>query len=125
MVVKKNKYKGDYMATVHEVREPVGVGPAVIAARAIYFIFGVIEAFIVLRIILLLLAANQSNGFVDFIYSVSGIFVSPFFGVFGYTPTYGASVFEISSLVALVVYGLVCWGLSYLVTLGSRERTEV
>lgn len=113
------------MATVHEVREPVTLGPGVIAARAVYFIFGVIEAFIVLRIILLLLAANQSNAFVDFIYSISGIFVAPFFGIFGYTPTYGASVFEISSLVALVVYGLLCWGLVSLVTIGSRDRTEV
>lgn len=113
------------MATVHEVREPVGVSPAVVAARAIYFIFGVIEAFIVLRMVLLLLAANQSNAFVDFIYSISSIFVAPFFGIFGYTPTYGASVFEISSLVAIIVYALVCWGLVTLVTIGSRDRTEV
>lgn len=113
------------MATVHEVREPVSMSPAIVAARAIYFIFGVIEAFIVVRMILLLLAANQANAFVDFVYTVSGIFVAPFFGIFGYTPTYGASVFEISSLVAIVVYALVCWGLVSLVTLGSRDRTEV
>jgi hypothetical protein len=116
------------MAHVREVREPVltsGASPSVVAARVIYFIFGVIIAFVLLRMILLLLAANQANAFVDFVYSVSGIFVAPFFGMFGYTPTYGASVFEISSLVAVVIYILLCWGLVTLVTLGTRHRDEV
>lgn len=115
------------MATVHEMRQPVttGVGPAVFAARAIYFVFGVIIGFIVLRMGLLLLAANQSNAFVDFIYSVSALFVAPFFGIFAYTPVYGASVFEISSLVAILVYVLLCWGLVALVTMGSHRSTEV
>lgn len=109
---------------VREVREPVGVGisPMVVLARAVYFIFGVIIAFIVLRMVFLLLAANQSSAFVDFIYSVSGIFVAPFFGIFGYTPTYGSSVFEISSLVAIVIYALIAWGLVSLLTLGTRHR---
>lgn len=115
------------MAHVHEVREPIstGVSPAVVLARAIYFIFGVVIAFIVLRMIFMLLAANQGNGFVDFIYAVSGIFVAPFFGIFGYTPSYGASVFEISSMVAIVIYALLAWGLIHLVTMGSRHRDEV
>lgn len=115
------------MAHVHEVREPIGtgVGPAVILARAIYFIFGVIISFIVLRMIFMMLAANQGNGFVDFIYSVSGIFVAPFFGIFGYAPSYGASVFEISSMVAIIIYALLAWGLIYLVTMGSRQHDEV
>jgi hypothetical protein len=115
------------MATVHEVRQPVtaSVGPSVFAARAIYFVFGVIIAFILLRMILLLLAANQTNAFVDFVYSVSAVFVAPFFGIFSYTPAYGASVFEVSSLVAVVVYALLCWGLVALVTLGTHNRAEV
>lgn len=114
------------MAHVREVREPVstGVGPAVFAARAVYFIFGVIIAFIALRMILLLFAASQASAFVDFVYSVSALFVTPFFGIFSYTPTYGASVFEISSLVAIFVYALLCWGLVALVTMGSRHTPE-
>ena len=115
------------MAHVHEVREPIAptVGPAVLAARAIYFIFGVIIAFIVLRMVLLMLGANQGNAFVDIVYDISAVFVAPFHGIFAYTPSYGVSVFEVSSLFAIVVYALVCWGLTTLVTLGSRHRTEV
>lgn len=115
------------MATVHEMRQPVttGVGPAIFAARAIYFVFGIVIGFIAIRMALLLLAANQSNGFVDFVYSVSALFVAPFFGMFAYTPVYGASVFEVSSLVAILVYVLLCWGFVALVTMGSHKTTEV
>lgn len=119
--------KGEYMATVHEVRQPVSteVGPAVFLARAIYFVFGVIIAFIVLRMIFLAFGANQANSFVDFVYGLSAVFVAPFFGIFAYTPTYGSAVFEVSSLVAILIYTLICWGLVALVTMGSHRTTEV
>lgn len=72
-----------------------------------------------------MLGANQANAFVDFVYSVSALFVAPFFGMFAYTPVYGASVFEVSSLVAILVYTLLCWGLVALVTIGSSKTTEM
>ena len=115
------------MAHVHEVREPVAVsvGPAVFAARLIHFIFGFIIASLLIRMVLLLLGANQGNAFVDFIYSISGVFAAPFYGIFAYTPSYGASVLEVSSIVAVIVYALVSWGLVSLVTLGTHPRSEV
>lgn len=100
-----------------------GVGPAVFMGRLVYFIGGVIIGFIILRIFLLLMAANQSNAFVDFVYSVSALFVAPFFGMFSYTPAYGAAVFEVSSFVAILVYMLLTWGLVALVTMGSRQKS--
>lgn len=96
---------------------------SVLAKRIIYYIVGIIVALLLLRIILLLLAANQGNAFVDFIYALSGFFAAPFFGIFSYTPTYGSSVFEISSVVAILIYLLVGWGIAKLLTLGSNSRT--
>jgi hypothetical protein len=115
------------MAHVHEVREPVttGIGPAIFAARLVHFVFGVIIALLIMRMVFLLLGANQGNAFVDFIYSASGVFATPFYGIFAYTPSYGVSVFEVSSLVAIIVYTLISWGLGYLLTLGSGHRSEV
>lgn len=115
------------MAHVNQARETVGTGvsPAVFIARAVYFIFGAIITFIVLRVVLLLLGANPANAFVDFVYSISAVFVEPFFGVFAYTPTYGPSVIEVTSLIAIITYALVCWGLVSLTTLGSRHRSDV
>lgn len=99
-----------------------GVRGPVIAARIVYYVVGVIIALIILRMILMMLAANQGNLFVDFIYTVSGIFVAPFYGVFNYTPMYGFSVFDVNSLVAIIVYALIGWALGSLLTIGSRNR---
>ncbi|OGL22725.1 hypothetical protein A2707_02225 [Candidatus Saccharibacteria bacterium RIFCSPHIGHO2_01_FULL_45_15] len=94
----------------------------VIAGRIIYYIVGFITVLLLLRIVLLLLAANQGNGFVDFIYTVSGLFAMPFYGIFNYTPAYGSSVLELSSIVAILIYALVGWGLVKLLTISSRSR---
>ena len=98
------------------------VGGSTIAKRVIWYIAGVILALLALRVVLLLLAANQGNPFVDFIYSLSNIFAWPFYGIFGYTPRYGEFYFEISTIVAMVVYALVAWGLAQLFTLTSARR---
>ena len=101
-----------------------GVSGAVIAARVVYWLAGVIVALLALRIELLLLGANQASPFVNFVYNLSGIFAWPFYGIFNYQPAYGNSTLELSSIVAIIVYALVGYGLARLLTLGSR-RTEV
>lgn len=90
-------------------------------SRIIYAIGGAITTLIVLRFIFLLLGANQDNGFVTFLYGVSGTFVAPFYGIFG-QPTFGQSQFETSSLVAIVVYGILFSLLAQLVNFSSRPR---
>lgn len=109
--------------TVQRSRDTIS--GAVVARRVIWYIAGIIIILLALRIVLLLLAANQGNGFVDFIYSLSSIFASPFYGIFGYTPHYGEFYFEISSVVAIAVYALVAWGLARLFTLTSAHPSEV
>jgi hypothetical protein len=99
------------------------VGSGVIAARVIYWLTGAIIALLALRVVLLLLAANPSSPFVNFVYSLSGIFAWPFYGIFGYQPSYGSSTLELSSIVAIIVYALVGMGLAKLFTLGSN-RTD-
>ena len=101
-----------------------GVSPAVIGARVVYWLTGVIIALLALRIVLLLLGANQASPFVNFVYNLSGIFAWPFYGIFNYEPTYGNSTLELSSIVAIIVYALVGMGIARLLTLGSR-RTDV
>lgn len=87
--------------------------------RLVYFIFGVIITLLALRIFLLLLSANPSNGFVDFVYQLSSVFAAPFYGILSYEPQYGSFIFEISSVVAILVYALVGWGIARLLTLGT------
>jgi hypothetical protein len=119
-----NERQGNTNVTRQTVTRADSADARVVMRRIIYFIAGVIIAFLVLRIIFLLLAANQGSGFVDFIYAVGGFFASPFYGIFNYTPSYGQFVFEISSVVAIVIYALVAWGLGKLFTLTSN-RSDV
>lgn len=111
-----------HQATHRKAREeqPSGI---VVAQRIIWFVVGVVNILIAIRFVLLLLGANHSAGFVDFIYGVTSVLVAPFTGIFG-EPTYGTFVFEISSLLAIVIYALIGLGLAKLLTL-SRPQEEI
>ena len=92
--------------------------------NGIYFILGVIEVFLLFRFILKLLGANPISGFVNFVYSVSGFFSAPFKAIFSSTTTNGSvtkGVFEPATLVAIVVYVVVAWGIVKLVHLNTHE----
>lgn len=93
-------------------------------ARVVWFIAGFIITLLALRVVLLLFGANQDSGFVSFIYALSAPFAMPFYGIFAYEPSYGVSVLEISSLVAMAIYALIAWGIAKLLTL-SRPTAEV
>lgn len=120
------------MATVHEAptttyveNRPVADTPAEhgmnVLARLISLIGGIIIALVGLRFIFILLGANPNNGFAHFIYNVSRPFVQPFYGLFNYEPTFTKAHFELASLVAIIIYGLITMLLIRLVTLGSRR----
>jgi hypothetical protein len=74
-----------------------------------------------LRFMLALLGANASNGFVSFIYDISRPFAAPFFGIFNYDTRLGVSRFEFETLIALVVYAVATWALTYLLTMTRRR----
>lgn len=80
----------------------------------------------ILRFVLKLFGANPANGFVDFVYAVTGILTAPFDSIFGVTkPEAGNvdSVFEPSILVAAAVYALIGWGIVKLINL-NRPAAE-
>ncbi len=119
-----NQRVGDTNVQRETVSKRTSTPGAVIFRRVIWYITGIIIALLALRLVLLLLAANDTAAFVSFVYSLSGIFAAPFFGIFNYQPTYGQSTFEISSVVAIIVYALLGWGIAKLATL-SRPQDEV
>lgn len=123
-VRKTNKQVGDTNVQRQTVKQQTATSGVVIFQRIIWYITGFIVALLLLRLVLLLLGANDSSAFVGFIYALSGLFAAPFFGIFNYQPTYGQFTFEISSIVAIIVYVLVGWGITKLATL-SRPQDEV
>ena len=100
-----NSQVGDTTVQRQSVEKKTAVSGVVVAQRIIYYVGGVIIALLLVRFVLQLLGANDANGFVDFIYALSGIFVAPFYGIFG-EPIVGRAQFETSTLVAIIVYGI-------------------
>ena len=92
--------------------------------NGVWYLVGFIEIILILRFVLKLLGANPSNGFVDFIYSVTGVLTAPFDSIFGVAKTQAgdvSSVFEPSILVAAAVYALIGWGIVKLLHLNRPE----
>jgi uncharacterized membrane protein len=116
-----NEQVGDTNIRRQTVESTKTVGSRVVLQRIVYYVTGVIVALLAFRIVLLLLAANQGSAFVDFIYGISGFFAWPFYGIFSYQPAYGQSIFEISSIVAILVYALVAMAIAKLLTLTSSQ----
>jgi len=96
----------------------------VIFQRVVWYITGAIIVLLLMRVILQLLGANDSAGFVSFVYSLSGMLAAPFFGIFSYEPSYGKSYLEVSTIVAIIVYYIVGWGIANLATI-TRPHEEV
>ena len=82
--------------------------PGAMVERLILFIFGIITGLIILRIILLLVAARQGNDLVSFIYNISEIFVAPFRDILRIDAVdAGLSELDVGALVALVGWAVI------------------
>jgi len=74
-------------------------------AQTVWFILSIIMGFLIIRFALKLLQANPEAMFTSLIYTVSDVFVYPFTAVFQNT-SMEASVFEWTTLLAMLVYWL-------------------
>lgn len=110
-------------------REYVPAGPSGLttAARIVTFAFGVLQAALILRIILLLLVANQGNDVVGFILGVTDPFVEPFRGMFAIdrvTADQG-SKFDVAAVVALIGWTLIEMLILAAMRIFARRPSEV
>ena len=78
------------------------------AGRVVILIFGIIQVFIILRIVLLLLDAREGNDLVSFILNTSQIFVGPFEGMLRTDALKsGGSLLDIAAILALIGWTVV------------------
>ena len=80
------------------------------ATQLIWLLFGILIALIALRIGLMLIGANSASPIVALIYGFTGLFLFPFTGLIN-SPTSGNMVLELSSVFAMLIYGLVAWAI--------------
>ena len=77
--------------------------------QLIWLLLGILEALIALRIGLKLIGANPDSPIVALIYGFTYLFLFPFEGLVA-SPTAGSSmVLELSSMFAMLIYGLIAW----------------
>ncbi len=93
----------------------------------IYFFLGALEILLAFRLILKLTGASMASGFVGLIYGLTGIFILPFEGIFQREYIQGVettSILEPSTLVAIIVYAILAWGIVQLIKIFSGERQQ-
>lgn len=112
------------IAPVREASVVRSTTPARRVTEAIYLVFGLIDALLIIRLVLKVLGANPHAGFASWTYGVTDFLLAPFHGLL---PTYvsGQSVFELSLLIAILIYSLVALGLARLVAISLSRSVTV
>jgi len=90
--------------------------------QIVWYIVGILEALLAFRFVLKLLGANSAAGFTSFIYGVTSPFASPFLNVFKITKVQG-SVFEWTTLLAMIVYWLIAMAIIKLFVMSKAVST--
>jgi uncharacterized protein YggT (Ycf19 family) len=95
--------------TTDRAYRPAGPEGLSVVGRFVAFIFGVLQALIILRLVLLVLVANPGNDIVSFILNVTNPFVEPFRGMFAldHVRADQGSVLDVAALVALIGWTLI------------------
>jgi len=103
-----------------------GPGGATYATRIITFLFGILQALLILRVILLLLVANQGNDIVQFVMNITQPFVDPFIGMFSLNRVTAdqGSVLDVAAIVALIGWTLIEAVILAGIRIFSRRTTD-
>jgi len=96
--------RGDTVVQRRVSRYPSG---GELAGRVVVLLFGIVQVFVILRIVLLLLNAREGNDLVSFILNTSQVFVAPFNGMLNIDNLKaGGSVFDVAAVLALIGWTL-------------------
>jgi uncharacterized protein YggT (Ycf19 family) len=103
------------------------VDGATTAARIVTFAFGILQALLIIRIILLLLVANPGNSVVGFVFGITQPFVEPFLGMFSLNRVAAdqGSVLDVAAIVALIGWTLIEMLILAAIRLFSRRPETV
>lgn len=91
--------------------------------QIVWYLLGIIEVLLAFRFVLKLLGANPAAGFTGFVYGVTYVFAAPFLTVFRSSQIVRGSVFEWTTLLAMLVYGIIAWGIIKLFMMGRTVST--
>jgi len=99
-----------------------------IIRKLVYYVLGVLETLLAFRFIFKFLGANPGSTFVSFIYTISEVFLAPFSGIFRSAVNSGIetkSVLEPKTIIAMIVYALIAYGIVRLIEINKKPRGGV
>jgi uncharacterized protein YggT (Ycf19 family) len=118
----RSKAVDEVVDTEREVERARGLARV---SQVIDFIFYVIYALLGLRLLLELLAARRSAGFVQFIASLTDPFYAPFRGIVPSPTAEGGYRLTVPIIIAIIVYLLLHLGIKALLRMIAHRRTEI
>jgi uncharacterized protein YggT (Ycf19 family) len=103
---------------------PAGARTAARGSQFLDYAFYVLYGLLGIRLVLAMIAANASNGFVKFISTITGPFYAPFKGIVASPTVDGGSTFVLPIVVAIVAYALLHLAINGLLRMvGTRKAT--
>lgn len=96
--------------------------------KIVYYLLGVLEVLLGFRLVFRLLGANPGSIFVSQIYDLTDAFLIPFNGIFRVAVNQGietASVLEPTTIIAMIVYGLIGYGMARFIEIWKRPKHNV
>lgn len=124
-VMTRDTYDRDRVVT-RESSYRSGPSAGEVIRRFVMLLFGILQGLLILRILLLLLVANQGNDIVSLILGVTDPFVEPFRGMFQLdrvTADQGSTL-DVAAIVALVGWTLIEALIVAVLSLGARRGED-
>jgi uncharacterized protein YggT (Ycf19 family) len=120
------EFRGKAINEVVETEREVGRARGLArVSQVIDYIFYLIYGLLAVRLLLALLAARSSAGFVQFIRAVTDPLYAPFRGIVGSPTAEGGYTLVLPIVIAIIVYALVHLGLNGLLRLIAHRKTAI
>lgn len=110
---------------MHEERRSDRAGTAARVSQVLDYVFSVIYALLGIRMVLALIAASSTSGFVQFIRAITDPFYAPFRGIVASPTTEGGNTLVIPIGIALLVYVMLHLALNGLLRMVGHRKTSV
>ena len=118
----RDKAVNEVVETEREVKRSRGLARL---SQVIDFIFYVIYGLLLIRLVLALLAARSTAGFVQFIRTVTDPLYAPFRGIVPSPTAEGGFTLALPIIIALIVYALLHAGINALLRLFAHRKTAI
>ena len=118
----RGKAIDEVVVTEREVERARGMARI---SQVIDYIFYVVYALLAVRLLLALMAARSSAGFVQLIFSVTDPLYRPFRGIVASPTAEGGYTLALPIVIAIIVYALVHAGINGLLRLFAQRKTEI